>query len=376
MIDDRPSSHSGCCVDQRGVEQAGHVRRHEHAARWGPAGRQRAPGRLVRQGRSGGASPSPGRARMESAPGECGTLSAGTGWSVHSGCGTPRSRAVLPHASERAGARGARHAGPDDGLPADRSTTSSAGPSATTGTRPSSRSPRRARRPPPTASGPSGPAAWAACSTAWVSQPDARVGTFAWNTARHLELYFAVPCTRPGAAHAEHPALPRAAHLHRQPRRRRGDLRRPLAVAAAGARCSTTFTTVRHLVVMDDGGDADVQLGTRPVPRCTTTRTLLAEADPVAWPTVDENRAASMCYTSGTTGNPKGAAVQPPLDVPAHLRGHAGRLARGRASRDVLLPVVPMFHANAWGLAHAAVASGAAAGHARPRPVAARPWPT
>ena len=67
---------------------------------------------------------------------------------------------------------------------------------------------------------------------------DGRVATFAWNTARHLELYFAAPCTGPRAAHAEHPAVPRAAHLHRQPRRGRGDLRRPVADRRCCGRCS------------------------------------------------------------------------------------------------------------------------------------------
>ena len=90
----------------------------------------------------------------------------------------------------------------------------------------------------PTASGPSAPAGSAACSTTSASRADGRVATFAWNTARHLELYFAAPCTRPGAAHAQHPAVPRAAHLHREPRRGRGDLRRPVARSACCGRCS------------------------------------------------------------------------------------------------------------------------------------------
>ena len=82
---------------------------------------------------------------------------------------------------------------------------------------------------------------------------DGRVATFAWNTARHLELYFAAPVQRAGAAHAQHPPVRRAAHLHRQPRRGRGDLRRPVAGRRCCGRCSTTFKTVRHVVVMDDG---------------------------------------------------------------------------------------------------------------------------
>ena len=87
-----------------------------------------------------------------------------------------------------------------------------------------------------TARGPSAPTALAACSTSWASAPTAGSATFGWNTARHLECYYAGSVHRPGPAHAEHPPVRRPAHLHRQPRRGRGDLRRsepaPAALAA------------------------------------------------------------------------------------------------------------------------------------------------
>ena len=66
-----------------------------------------------------------------------------------------------------------------------------------------------------------------------------------------------------------------------------------------------------------------------------------------------------MCYTSGTTGNPKGVALLPPLDLAPHHGGDAAPRPSGVVETDTVLPVVPMFHANAWGLAHAAVAAGA-----------------
>jgi fatty-acyl-CoA synthase len=85
---------------------------------------------------------------------------------------------------------------------------------------------------------------------------------------------------------------------------------------------------------------------------------LLAKASPVEFRVDDENLAASMCYTSGTTGNPKGV-VYSHRSTYLHTFGAMTVDSLGARESDVILPVVPMFHANAWGLAHAAVASGA-----------------
>src|SRR3954468_19859766 len=182
---------------------------------------------------------------------------------------------------------------------------------------------------------------------------DGRVGTFAWNTARHLELYFAAPCSGrvlhtlnirlfPDdivyiAGHAEDEVVFVDKSLL--------NILWPLA---------DRLETVKHFVVMDDGGDEEVPDD----PRVRDYEQLLAGAEPVRdWHVDDENRAAAMCYTSGTTGHPKGVVYSHRSTV-LHSLGAMVTDAAGVCERDTILPVVPMFHANAWGLCQAAVMAG------------------
>jgi len=184
---------------------------------------------------------------------------------------------------------------------------------------------------------------------------DGRVATFAWNTARHLELYFAAPCSGRVlhtlnirlfpeqvtyiANHAEDEVI----FVDR-------------SLVALLQPLLKTFETVKHLVIMDDGkGEVPDDLAGIP---SYDYETLLAAASPVEWTPVPENTAASMCYTSGTTGNPKGV-VYSHRSTFLHTFGAMTVDSLGARESDIILPVVPMFHANAWGLAHAAVASGA-----------------
>ena len=183
-----------------------------------------------------------------------------------------------------------------------------------------------------------------------------RVATFAWNTARHLELYFAAPCSGrilhtlnirlfPEQLtyivnHAEDEVIFIDTSIF--------PLIEPLL---------KTFETVKHLVFMYDGkGEIPAKVDGFEVHEYES---LLAAASPAQWPDrIDENQAASMCYTSGTTGNPKGV-VYSHRSTYLHTMGVMLADSVGVCEADTVLPVVPMFHANAWGLAHAAVAAGA-----------------
>jgi len=184
---------------------------------------------------------------------------------------------------------------------------------------------------------------------------DGRVATFAWNTARHLELYFAAPCTG-RVLHTLNIRLFPEQITYIVNHAEDEVIFVDKSIFGLLAPLLPTFKTVRHLVVMDDGkGEAPATIDGFEV---HDYEKLLASGQEVDWHVSDENLAASMCYTSGTTGNPKGV-VYSHRSTYLHTMGAMMADSVGVRESDVILPVVPMFHANAWGLAHAGVASGA-----------------
>ena len=184
---------------------------------------------------------------------------------------------------------------------------------------------------------------------------DGRVATFSWNTACNLELYFAPPCTG-RVSHTLNLRLFPEQLTYIVNHAEDEVIFLDHSVAGLIWPLMDVFETVRHVVLMDDGAPAPDPDAIRPAVH--DYEDLLGVASPVDWTRVEENRAGSMMYTSGTTGNPKGV-VYSHRSMVLHTFGAMMADTLGINERDVILPVVPMFHANAWGLAHAGVATGA-----------------
>ena len=181
-----------------------------------------------------------------------------------------------------------------------------------------------------------------------------RVATLAWNGYRHLELYYGVS----GSGRVLHTINPRLhpdqiawIMNHAEDKILCFDLSFLPLVQAVHARCPD----VRKWIALCDADRLPADSG---IPNLESyERWIGTQPDTYAWPTFDENTASSMCYTSGTTGNPK-AALYSHRSTLLHAYGAALPDVMCLSARDSVLPVVPMFHVNAWGLPYSAALTG------------------
>jgi len=182
-----------------------------------------------------------------------------------------------------------------------------------------------------------------------------RVGTFAWNTGDHLDLWYSVPCSGRVLHTLNIRLFPeQLVYIINHAEDEVIFVNRSLARLLFPLLASCP--SVRHVVVMDDGaGEVPALTGVE----VHDFEVLLAGAAPGDIDVVrDENRAAAMCYTSGTTGNPKGV-VYSHRSIWLHTMAAMTSSAIAIAESDIYLVIVPMFHANAWGIPHAGPACGA-----------------
>ena len=188
-------------------------------------------------------------------------------------------------------------------------------------------------------------------------KPGDRVATLAWNNSRHLELYYAVPCMgavlhtlnlRLFPQHLEfiiNDAADKVLFVDQS--------LLPLLKPLMGK-----IPSLQQFVLMGEGHPATSSSDNGLVDMLDYESLLAAESESYPWPKLNERMAAAMCYTSGTTGNPKGVVYSHRSQF-IHTMGVLQGDNLGLKEKDVLLPVVPMFHANSWGLPYAAGMAGA-----------------
>jgi fatty-acyl-CoA synthase len=187
---------------------------------------------------------------------------------------------------------------------------------------------------------------------------DQRVGTFMWNNEEHLELYLGVP-SMGAVLHTINIRLFPQQIVYVINHAEDVVVVVDNSLAAPFSKLLAHMPLVRHVIVngpVPDEVRAALGDGGRQV---HDYRTLLDAEEPVfTWPELDENSAAAMCYTSGTTGNPKGVVYSHRSNY-LHSMSLCTTAALGIRQGDRLLAVVPMFHANAWGMPYGALMAGA-----------------
>ncbi|MDX1746533.1 MAG: AMP-binding protein, partial [Halobacteriales archaeon] len=180
-----------------------------------------------------------------------------------------------------------------------------------------------------------------------------RIGTFCWNHHRHFETYFGVPCM--GAQlHTINPLLPdeHIQYIVENANDRILFVDPSLLDKLASAYDPDSFSSVDQVVVMAEA------VPDTPIDPVTDYESFIANGSAdFEWPEIDEELPAGMCYTSGTTGRPKGVEYTHQM-LWSHTLGELTPMGLDIDDSDVVMPVVPMFHANAWGIPVATSAAG------------------
>ena len=184
-------------------------------------------------------------------------------------------------------------------------------------------------------------------------QPGDRVATLAWNTARHLEAWYGIMGIG-AVCHTLNPRLFSEQLVYIINHAEDRVIFTDLTFLPILAQIRDQIPTVKHFIVLTDDAHMTDQL-----PGALAYETLIAgQSEDCAWGGFDENTPAGLCYTSGTTGNPKGVLYTHRSNF-LHTLVTASADVLGIGGRDTILPIVPMFHANAWGIAFSAPAVGA-----------------
>jgi fatty-acyl-CoA synthase len=177
-----------------------------------------------------------------------------------------------------------------------------------------------------------------------------RVGTFCWNSQEHLEAYFAISSMGAVLHTLNIRLFPEQLAFVINHAEDKVIIVDDTLVPLLG-QIAKELTTVEHIIVVGSGDDASL----RDAPHAALHRyeeLLLSESPGIVWPTLDERAPASMAYTSGTTGDPKGVVYSHRSTV-LHSYAISSGAVTGLNERDMVLTIVPMFHANCWGLPYA-----------------------
>jgi fatty-acyl-CoA synthase len=181
-----------------------------------------------------------------------------------------------------------------------------------------------------------------------------RVATLAWNNHRHFETYYAVSGIG-AVCHTINPRLFADQLTYIVKHAEDKVLFLDLTFVPIAEKMAVDWPTVRHYVVMTDRANMPATTLPNALPY---EEAVAAEAPEFEWPEFDENTASSLCYTSGTTGNPKGALFSHRSTL-LHAYAICAPNVLGIGVHEVMCPIVPMFHVNAWGIPYAAAMAGA-----------------